>query len=114
MNYLEVVGTSLLRHTPELLGWLVGVILALRMLKRGGGKAEKLFMAGCSLMLAIQLVGPFLSGLAWWLSYDQGMKRALASGLAVSLPMGVLGLAGFVCLVCAFWLKFWIRKRGLA
>ena len=114
MNYLEVVGTSLLRHTPELLGWLVGVILALRMLKRGGGKAEKLFLAGCSLMLVIQLVSPFLSGFAWWLSHEQGMRRALASVLAVSLPMGVLGLAGFVCLVYAFWLKFWTRKRRLA
>ena len=70
MNYLELVGPSLLRHTPELLGWLVGVILALRMLRRGGGKAEKLFLIGCGLMFMTQIVIPFLSGLAWWLIHE--------------------------------------------
>lgn len=36
MNYFEMVGPSLLRHTPELLGWLVGTVFAVRMVRRGG------------------------------------------------------------------------------
>jgi len=63
-------------------------------------------------MFVAQLVSPFLSGLASWLIHEQGMSRALASGLAVSLPMGVLGLVGIVCLVYAFWVRFMTKKQG--
>ncbi len=109
-----IVGPSFLGHTPGLLAWLAGIVFAVRMIRQGGEKAEKLLLAGCSLMFVAQLVSPFLSGLVWWLIHEQGMSRALASGLAISLPMGVLGLAGIVCLVYAFWLRFWIRKQELA
>ena len=114
MNYFEIIGSSFLGHTPGLLAWLVGIVFGVRMVRQGGGKAEKLFLTGCSLMFVLQFVSPFLSGLARWLIFEQGMSRALASGLAISLPMGVLGLAGIICLVYAFWLRFWTRKQKLA
>ena len=114
MNYFELVGSSFLGHIPSLLAWLVGIVLAVRMVRRGGSKAEKLFLTGCSLMFVIQLAFPFLSGLAQWLVIELEMSRAFASGLVLSLPVGVLGLAGLVCLVYAFWLRFWIRKQELA
>ena len=112
MDYFEVIGPSLLRHTPEILAWLVGIILALRMVRLGGQEAEKLLLTGCSLMFVIQIIGPFLSGLVWWLIHEQGMSRALASGLAFSLPVGVLGVAGLLCLIYAFWLRFRVRRQG--
>jgi len=114
MNYFEIIGSSFLGHIPSLVAWLVGIVFAMRMVRQGGGKAEKLLLAGCSLMFGAQLVSPFLSGLLRWLIHEQGMSRTLASGLAVSLPMGVLGLAGIVCLVYAFWRRFWTRKQELA
>jgi len=112
MNYLEIVGSSFVGHIPSLLAWLVGIIFAVRMVRQGGGKAEKLFLTGCSLMFVIQLVSPFLSGLARWLIFEQGMSRARAAGLAISLPMGILGIAGTVCLVYAFWLRFRARAKA--
>ena len=111
MNYLEMVGPSLLQHTPGLLAWLVGIVFTVRMVRQGGGKAEKLFLTGCSLMFVIQLVSPFLSGLARWLVFEQGMSRARAAGLAISLPMGILGIVGTVCLVYAFWLRFRAKAK---
>ena len=111
MNYFEIIGSSFLGHIPSLVAWLVGIVFAMRMVRQGGGKAEKLLLAGCSLMFVTQIVIPFLSGIAWWLVHERGMSRALASGLAVSLPMGVLGLAGIVCLVYAFWLRFRARRQ---
>lgn len=114
MNYLEIVGSSFLGHIPGLVAWLVGIIFGMRMVRQGGKRAEKLFLAGCSLMFVTRIVMPFLSGLVWWLVQERGMSRALASGVAISLPMGVLGLTGFVCLAYAFWLKFWTRRRKLA
>ncbi len=111
MNYLEIVSSSFLGNIPVLLAWLVGIVFGLRMVRQGGQRAEKLFLTGCSLMFVTQIVIPFLSGIAWWLVHERGMSRALASGLTVSLPMGVLGLAGIVCLVYAFWLRFRARRQ---
>ena len=113
MSYLELIEPSLVRHIPELLGWLAGFILAVRMLRRGGGKAERLFLAGCSLMLVLHLASPFLSGLVSSL-LREGWRSPQTPGLILLLPVGILGLAGLVCLVYAFWLKFWTRKWGLA
>ena len=106
MNYLEVVGPAFLGNIPMLLAWLVGIVLAVRMLRRGGGKAEKLLLAGCSLMFVAQIVGPFLSGLALWMIQEQGMSRVSASGLVISLPLGILSMAGIVSLIYAFWTRW--------
>lgn len=113
MSYFEMIGPSLLQHIPELLAWLVGVVLAVHMLRRGSGKAEKLFLAGCCLMLAVQLASPLLSGLVSLL-LRSGWRSPQTPALVLQLPVAVLGLAGIVCLVYAFWLRFWVRKRGLA
>ncbi len=106
MNYLELVRPALLGNIPILLAWLVGIVLAVRMLRRGGGKAEKLLLIGCSLMFVAQIVRPFLTGLALWLVHEHGMTRASASGLAFSLPITILSMAGIVCLVYAFWTRW--------
>ena len=111
MNYLELVGSTFLGNIPMLLAWLVGIVLAVRTVRQGGGKAEKLLLTGCSLMFVAQIVNPFLRGFALWLVAEQGMSRASASGLALSLPTGILGMAGIVCLIYAFWIKFKVRTR---
>jgi len=104
-SYTIIIGPSLLRNTPELLAWLVGIVLAVFMVRQGGGKAEKLLLAGCSLMFAIQLVGPLLSQLAQWLVSERDMSL-ITLGLVNSLPLFTLGIAGLVCLVYAFWVRF--------
>ncbi len=111
MDYFDVVVPGLLGSIPLLLAWLVGVILAVRMLSRGGGKAEKLLLAGCSLMFVAQIVRPFLTGLALWLVAEHGMTRASALGLAFSLPNSILSMAGIVCLILAFWTR-WRTKAA--
>ncbi len=106
MNYFDVVVPALLGNSPMLLAWLVGIVLAVRMLRRGGGKAESLLLAGCSLMFVAQIARPFLTGLTLWLVAERGMTRAGASGLAFSLPVSVLSMAGVVCLLFAFWTRW--------
>ncbi len=111
MNYLDTVVPGLLGSIPLLLAWLVGIVLAVLMLRRGGGKAEKLLLAGCSLMFVAQIVRPFLTGLALWLVHEHGMTRVSALGLAFSLPNAILSMAGIVCLVLAFWTR-WKTKAA--
>lgn len=113
MSYSVMVASSLLSHTPELVAWLVGIVLAMLMVRRGGGRAEKLLLAGCSLMFVVQLASPFLSGLVSLL-LREGWRTPQTVGLFLSLPMGILGLAGLVCLVFAFWVRFWARRQELA
>jgi len=109
MEYLEIIGPSLLRHVPGLIAWGLGIVLAVLMVRRGGGKAEKLFLAGCSLMFIVNLVSPLLSELAHWLVSERDMSL-ITLGLVNSLPIFILGAAGLLCLVLAFWMRFW-RKR---
>ena len=116
MDYLEIISSSILRYIPELLAWGVGIVLAVLMVRRGGGKVEKLLLAGCSLIFVTRLASPLLHELVQRLVSEQGMSHidiAQTMGLTVSLPMGILGLAGFVCLVLAFWMRFWSRRQVL-
>jgi hypothetical protein len=85
------------------------------MVRWGGGKAEKLFLGGCSLIFVTRLASPLLYEFVQGLMSEQGMSyidMAQTMGLAVSLPMGILSLAGFVCLAYAFWVRFWRRKAA--
>lgn len=90
---------------PHLVAWTAAIVLAVIMLRRGGGKAEKLFLVGSGLMLVSTLASPLLMGLWTWLAEEQRVSRA-ASGWIVSLPLSILTVAGFVCLVYAFWMMF--------
>ncbi|MFC2072670.1 hypothetical protein ACFLUU_08260 [Chloroflexota bacterium] len=83
------------------------------MVRWGGGKAEKLFLIGCSLIFTSELANPLVGGLVKWLISERNMSRlatAQTMGLA-RLPLAILGLAGFVCLIWAFWLRFRVKRR---
>lgn len=109
MSYFELISPSLLQHIPELLAWFFGIILAASMVAGGGRLAEKLFLAGCILMFVMNLSAPFLSGLVSTL-LREGWRSPMTPALILSLPMGILGIAGFMCLIYAFWLRF--RRAG--
>jgi len=106
--YSQVVIGRLLFLVPSLVGWIVAVVLAAIMLKRGGAKAERFLVIGASLML----LGSFLDiptpALSMWLSVARGMTNVeAASVLSVfGLVRGCISLAGIICLVYAFWVKF--------
>jgi len=111
---VQVFEISILRYIPELVAWGIGIILAVLMVRRGGGKTEKLLLAGCALMFISALASPLLSELVQSLMFEEGMSnlsRAQMMSLIVSLPSGILSLAGFICLVYAFWVRFKIRGR---
>ncbi len=116
MSYFELLVStlpSLLVSIPLLLAWLTGIVLAVLMLRRGGGKAEKLLLTGCSLMFVSLIGAPFLTGLALWLTSiePEMMTRAQAAGLILSLPHSILNMAGIVCLILALWFR-WRSKTA--
>jgi len=108
MIYLQTVVPSLLPKIPMLLLWLAGIVLSVLMLRRGGAKAEMLLLAGCAIKFVEQIYGSFYRGVIAYLMSEQ-LRAYPLNGWEWQLFMwnGVaLGLAGFVCLVIAFWMKF--------
>lgn len=114
MEYLGIVIENLLNNLPGILVWGSGIVVATVLLHRGGGLAEKLFLAGTCLMFFAALAGPLLLAPARWSIDGAGGTRAgaVTYGLLV-LPLGVFSLAGLVCLVWGFWLRFRPRKREI-
>jgi hypothetical protein len=112
MIYLVTILPSLVARMPVLLMWLAGIVLSVLMLRRGGGKAEKLLLAGCSVKFMEQIYGAFApESVAYMMSeqFRAGQETPFTPGLLYQIFMwgGVaLGLAGFVCLILAFWIKF--------
>ena len=115
MEYLSDVAYTFIRSAPALLVWLIGIILALVMVRRGGGRVDKLFLAGCILMLLGQIGRPFTREAAVYLRgpdttvLDMGRISTL-----LSLPVTLVTLAGIICLVWAFYRKFWTTGREAA
>ncbi len=103
----------MVRYIPELVAWLVGIVLAVLMLRRGGGRIEKLFLSGCCLIFVTSLAAPLLSQLVQRVTSQHDMSNlAIAQTMSwVSLPMGILSLAGLVCLVWAFWVQFRAKRQ---
>jgi hypothetical protein len=106
--YTSAVLGGLVSSLPALLGWTVALVLAVIMLRRGGARAERLLVAGASLMLLQSVVAALTSAVVSWLTLERGMANveiAFING-AFGLAKGLIGLAGIICLVYAFWLKF--------
>lgn len=106
------IADSLLKNTPELIAWAFGIVLGVLMVRWGGGKAEKLLLSGCCLMFVAQLASPLVSELVYrWASQQDMSNRITAQTMGwATLPLSILSLAGLVCLVWAFWVRFWRRR----
>ncbi|MFH1169470.1 MAG: hypothetical protein V1691_02125 [Chloroflexota bacterium] len=104
MGYFDNIGMELMGRSPYIIAWVVALVFAMLMVRRGGGRAERLLLAGCSLMLFVQLISPFLNAIVPWAN-RQGLSL-ITIAFIISIAIGVVSLAGIVCLVYAFWLRF--------
>ena len=105
---VQIVEISTLRYIPELLAWGIGIVLAVLMVRRGGSRTEKLLLAGCSLLFLAQIISLCLSIMTPWLHEQRIGAREIGIIRSVfALP----SLAGFVCLVLAFWTRFFRRRQ---
>jgi len=93
--------------------WVVAVILAVKMFRRSGGKAERSLLIGASFMLASSVFAAIVDALqphlVIWLveaGHDYSTsERALMSSI-IGLVRGCITLAGISFLIYAFWIKF--------
>lgn len=89
--------------SPFVAGWAVAVVTAVVVIRRGRRKVGHLMLVGSILMLVNSLLAvpeavivPFL--------VQRGMVLAKASFMLgiFDLSRGMIGMAGIICLICAF------------
>ena len=108
IDYLMMLGTS----APALVLWIAVVIFAAVMLRRGGGRAERFMIAGAGLKIISNLLGTLSIFVVPWLvgrGYSIDYTNSVTSGYGIFL--NVIGMAGIICLVYAFWVKF--KERNI-
>ena len=102
---------GLIGAAPALAFWIAVIIFAVIMRRRGGGRAERFLIAGASLKIISNLLSIPTGTIPIWLrseGYSLDSADAIASGCGILLS--VVGMAGIICLVYAFWVKFKARN----
>jgi len=101
---------GLLTAAPPLVAWIAAIVLSRIMFSRSdGGRAERLLLIGSCLMLSITLLRiPTILIVPWLIEGGNSMTRAASIISIYNLVLGIIGMAGIICLVYAFWKKFWV------
>ena len=107
----SIIIHNLVPAAPYLAAWIAAIVFSVIMLRRGG-RAERFLLTGSCLMLASKLfsvptvlIVPLLVDSGW------STDRALSVLSGVHLFLSLVSLAGIVCLVYAFWIKFKVKSR---
>jgi hypothetical protein len=107
MTEISMFYGGLIGAAPALVFWTAVIIFAVIMLRRGGGRAERFMITGAGLKIISNLLGIPTTFIPVWLidkGYSMDSAVSIASGCGIFL--NVIGMAGIICLIYAFWVKF--------
>jgi uncharacterized membrane protein len=94
-------------QSPVLLFWIAVLIFAIVMLRRGGGRAERFFIAGAGTKILGNLLNlPWIPISLWFHRNDYDIDYITSISTGVSIFLGIIGMVGILLLFYAFWLKF--------
>lgn len=113
MEFNSVYIGALVSVAPALAGWTAVIVLASIILRRRGGRAERFLVAGASLKLLTSLLHIPAAGIAPCL-FHEGASVAYINSVVSGFGIlcGVVSMAGIICLVYAFWVKFNATNLG--
>ena len=107
MEIYSVFVGGLVSAAPSLVAWITAIILAAVFLRRRGGRAEEFLLAGAGLMLVNSLlIIPGAAIVPYLVERGATMTDASFMVRSFNLLRGVIGMAGIISLVYAFWMKF--------
>jgi len=112
----SIILNGLIARAPFLAAWIAATTIAAIMLRHGGGRAERFLLAGSCVMFAKQLFYIPVSAVIELLIVPSMIERGVSRPIAVqvfsynSIFFGLVGLAGIICLVYAFWTKFKVKS----
>lgn len=104
---IPIIIASIAAAAPRLAVWIAAIILSAIVLRRNGGKAERLLLAGVVLMLASTLFD-IPSSVIVPLAIGRGDTITLVSSISriYEFLLGIIDMAGIICMVYGFWVKF--------
>jgi hypothetical protein len=104
------LASGLLTAAPPLVAWIVAIVLSRIMFNRSeGGRAERWLLIGSCLMLVATLFRiPTVLIVPWLIGGGRSVQSAALITSIYNLAFGIIGTAGIICLVYAFWKKFWV------
>lgn len=99
-------------QSPVLLFWIAVLIFGIVMLQRGGGRAERFFIAGASVKILGNLLNiPRFATVLWIIPERPISSSDVTTILSVyDLFVEIIGMAGILLLIYAFWVKFNEKK----
>jgi len=107
---ISIFIAGLINAAPSLIVWIAAIVLAAVLLRRRGGRAEKFLLAGTGVMLVNSLlIIPGVAVVPYLVGGGATMTDASSAAWSLNLLRGVVGMAGIICLVYAFWMKFKTR-----
>ena len=111
MEFDNLLLAGLVSVSSALLFWIAALIFGIVMLKRGGGRAEKFLIAGAS----IKIAGLFLSVMLplttiWFFIRTDTLNGIPWEIIFYQTFLSFVSMAGIICLVYAFWVKFKTRE----
>jgi len=111
---ISVFFSSLVNAAPGLAVWIVALVLSIVLFNRGGGKPERLLITGSSLMLVNTFLSVFVPFIQRYLIHS-GLTNVKAAAFisGINLFLGLISLAGIICLFYAIWKKFNTRIEGM-
>ena len=112
---LSVFLASLVNATPGLAVWIVALVLSIVLFIRGGSRPERLLIIGSSLMLASTFLSVFVPVIQRYL-IQSGLTNVSAAGAIsrINIFLGLISLAGIICLFYAIWKRFNERTNIIA
>ncbi len=112
---LSVFLASLVNATPGLAVWIVALVLSIVLFIRGGSRPERLLIIGSSLMLASTFLSVFVPVIQRYL-IQSGLTNVSAAGAisGINIFLGLISLAGIICLFYAIWKRFNERTNIIA
>jgi len=96
---------------PGMILWITAIILSAIVLSRGGGKAERLLLAGVILMLTGTVLRiPSAAIVPWFIESGDTIIHATSFAEGYGVLIRIVDMAGIICMAYSFRVKFRINS----
>jgi ABC-type Fe3+-siderophore transport system permease subunit len=106
-DIIQLIFFGLLGFGIPVFFWIGALIFGTIMLRRGGGKPERIFITGAAMNILGTVLRILVVYLPTWLSIKYSSIDTIRSvNFIGGLVIDIVGAVGIFCLLYSFWLKF--------
>ena len=114
-DFFQLLLGNLVGDAIPLIFWIAVIVFATVVLKRKRGKAERFLVIGCSLNIVAYLLSiPVLAIITWLIYQDYSIGFVGMISTFTGISVNIFSMAGIICLIYAFWVKFKVKESLIA